>query len=107
MHSGTPILSLRRRELIPPYRGRIFGSLAADPSPTVPYNRDLADQRRKYGESMLRRGDEHLASQRAFEAEAQARLDAARQRRQEEKLRLEAAEVRANSLIHCHSCAQL
>ncbi|KAL4073760.1 hypothetical protein V8B97DRAFT_1238806 [Scleroderma yunnanense] len=71
---------------------RIFGSLAADPSPAVPYNRDLADQRRKYGESMLRRGEEHLTSQRAFEAEAQARLDAARQRRQEEKLRLEVAE---------------
>lgn len=64
----------------------------------MPYNRDLADQRRKYGESMLRRGDEHLASQRAFEAEAQARLDAARQRRQEEKLRLEEVEVRASSL---------
>ncbi|KAG6336638.1 hypothetical protein ID866_2445 [Astraeus odoratus] len=71
---------------------RLFGSLAADPSPLVPYSKELADQRRKYGESMLRRGDEHLASQQAFEAEAQARLDAARQRRQEEKMRLEAAE---------------
>lgn len=71
---------------------RVFGSLAADPSSSVPYNKEVANQRRKYGEIMLRRGDEHLASQRAFEAEAQARLDAARQRRQDEKMRLEAAE---------------
>ncbi|KAI6131542.1 hypothetical protein EDD16DRAFT_1852708 [Pisolithus croceorrhizus] len=71
---------------------RVFGSLAADPSSSVPYNREVADQRRKYGEIMLRRGDEHLTSQRAFEAEAQARLDAARQRRQDERMRVEAAE---------------
>ncbi|KAH7907720.1 hypothetical protein BJ138DRAFT_1116454 [Hygrophoropsis aurantiaca] len=71
---------------------RLFASLAADPSPTVPYNREIADQRRKYGESMLRRGDEHLANQKEIEAEAQAKLDAARQKRQEEKERLQAIE---------------
>jgi len=42
---------------------------------------------------MLRRGDEHLATQKEFEAEAQAKLDAARQRRQSEKDKLEALEV--------------
>lgn len=42
---------------------------------------------------MLRKGDEHLATQRQFESEAQAKLDAARQKRQEEKDRLEALEV--------------
>lgn len=73
----------------------MFASLAADPSPVVPYSRDIADQRRKYGESMLRRGDEHLATQKEFEVEAQAKLDAARQRRQSEKERQEALEVRA------------
>jgi len=73
----------------------LFASLAADPSPVVPYSRDIADQRRKYGESMLRRGDEHLATQKEFEVEAQAKLDAARQRRQSEKERQEALEVRA------------
>lgn len=73
----------------------MFASLAADPSPMVPYSRDIADQRRKYGESMLRRGDEHLATQKEFEVEAQAKLDAARQRRQSEKERQEALEVRA------------
>ncbi|OJA11248.1 hypothetical protein AZE42_09541 [Rhizopogon vesiculosus] len=71
---------------------RLFASLAADPSSVVPYSRDIADQRRKYGESMLRRGDEHLATQKEFEVEARAKLDAARQRRQSEKERQEALE---------------
>jgi hypothetical protein len=42
------------------------GSLVADVSPYV----ELADQRRKYGESMLHRPDEHPSVQREFEAEA-------------------------------------
>ncbi|KAG1753343.1 hypothetical protein EDB19DRAFT_1892715 [Suillus lakei] len=42
--------------------------------------------------SMLRRGDEHLATQKEFEAEAQAKLEAARQRRQMEKDKVEALE---------------
>ncbi|KAF8070705.1 RNA polymerase II-associated protein [Lyophyllum atratum] len=71
---------------------RLFASLASDKSPMVPYNRDIADQRRKYGDNMLRKGDEHLAAQRQFEADAQARVDAARRKRQEEKDRLEAQE---------------
>lgn len=77
----------------------IFGSLAADTSPFLPYSVELADQRRKYGESMLRRADEHLTAQREFEAEAQARLEAARQKRQEEKQRQEALEVRHSSSL--------
>ncbi|KAI0633528.1 RNA polymerase II-associated protein [Trametes polyzona] len=71
---------------------KLFASLAADRSPQVPYSRDIADQRRKYGESMLRRCEEHLATQRQWEAEAQAKIEAARQRRQEEKERQDAAE---------------
>ncbi|KAG1735969.1 hypothetical protein EDB19DRAFT_1896149 [Suillus lakei] len=71
---------------------RLFASLAADSATVVPYSRDIADQRRKYGESMLRRGDEHLATQKEFEAEAQAKLEAARQRRQMEKDKVEALE---------------
>jgi RNA polymerase-associated protein CTR9 len=59
----------------------------------VPYSRELADQRRKYGDNMLRKGDEHLAVQRQFESEAQAKLDAARQKRQEERDRQLALEV--------------
>lgn len=59
----------------------------------VPYNKDIADQRRKYGDTMLRKADEHLTTQRQFEGETQARLDAARRKRQDEKERLEALEV--------------
>lgn len=72
---------------------RLFASLASDKSPMIPYNRDIADQRRKYGDNMLKKGDEHLASQGQFEAEGQARLDAARRKRQDEKERQEALEV--------------
>ncbi|KAG1889868.1 hypothetical protein F4604DRAFT_1707232 [Suillus subluteus] len=71
---------------------RLFASLAADSASVVPYSRDIADQRRKYGESMLRRGDEHLATQKEFEAEAQAKLVAARLRRQMERDKLKAIE---------------
>jgi hypothetical protein len=72
---------------------RLFASLASDKSAVVPYSRELADQRRKYGDVMLRKGDEHLATQRQFESETQARLDAARQKRQEERERQETLEV--------------
>lgn len=60
----------------------------------MPYSRDIADQRRKYGDSMLRKADEHLATQRQFEADAQAKLSLARQKRQEERDRQEVLEVR-------------
>lgn len=72
---------------------RLFASLALDKSPLVPYSRDIADQRRKYGESMLRKADDHLATQRQFEEDAQAKLSSARQKRQEERDRQEALEV--------------
>jgi RNA polymerase-associated protein CTR9 len=60
----------------------------------VPYSREIADQRRKYGDNMLKKSDEHLATQRHYEAEVQAKLDAARQKRQEERERQEELEVR-------------
>ncbi|KAF5380573.1 hypothetical protein D9615_004659 [Tricholomella constricta] len=71
---------------------KLFASLASDKSPMVPYNRDIADQRRKYGDNMLRKGDEHLAAQRQFEDEAQAKVEVARRKRQEEKDRQEEQE---------------
>lgn len=76
---------------------RIFASLAADKSQAVPYDRDIADNRRKYGDGMLRKAEEHLANQRQYEAETQARLEAARKRRREDKERLETIEVRKYS----------
>lgn len=71
----------------------MFQSLARDKSPAVPYSRDIADQRRKYGDSVLRRCDDQLAVQKQYEAETQAKLDEARRRRQEEKAQHEALEV--------------
>jgi len=71
---------------------KLFSALAADPSPMVPYSRDIADQRRRYGDSVLRRCDEHLTAQKQYESENQAKIEAARLRRQEEKEKQEAIE---------------
>ncbi|KIP06107.1 hypothetical protein PHLGIDRAFT_107356 [Phlebiopsis gigantea 11061_1 CR5-6] len=71
---------------------KLFQSLAADKSTPLPYSTDIADQRRKYGESVLRRCDDHLATQKAFESETQAKLEDARRRRQEEKDKLDELE---------------
>lgn len=71
---------------------RLFDSLAKDKGP-VPYDRDIADNRRKYGDTMLRKAQDHLNNQRQYESDNQARLDAARRKRQEEKERQEAIEV--------------
>ncbi|KAI5118232.1 hypothetical protein M0805_008868 [Coniferiporia weirii] len=80
---------------------KLFASLAADKSPAVPYSREIADQRRKYGESVLRRADEHIGAQKQHEAEQEERQAKARQRRQEEKERLEAAgRAREDELAH-------
>lgn len=73
---------------------KLFASLAADISTVLPYSREIADQRRKYGDSMLRRAEEHLATQRQYESEQHAKLEAALQRRLEEKERLEAEKAR-------------
>ena len=42
---------------------------------------------------MLRKAEEHLANQRQYEADNQARLETARRKRQEERERQEALEV--------------
>ncbi|THH04202.1 hypothetical protein EW145_g5695 [Phellinidium pouzarii] len=78
---------------------KLFASLASDKSPSVPYSRDIADQRRKYGESLLRRADEHMGAQDRHETAQETRQTEARQRRQEEKARAEAAgKVREHEL---------
>jgi hypothetical protein len=73
---------------------KMFGSLAADPANAVPYDRDLAEERKKYADSMLRRSEEHMSAQRQYEAEQTARLEGARQKRAAERERVEALEVR-------------
>ncbi|KAI0084919.1 RNA polymerase II-associated protein [Irpex rosettiformis] len=71
---------------------KVFQSLAADTSPVVPYSRELADQRRKYGDSLLRRCDEQITAQKQHESESQAKMEDARRKRQEEKDKLELIE---------------
>jgi RNA polymerase-associated protein CTR9 len=72
---------------------RLFASLAGAQAPMLPYSRELADQRRKYGDNMLRKAEEHMNVQKAFEAEKTEKLEIARRKRQEDKERQEAAEV--------------
>jgi len=84
---------VKKRNAVSLDSNRLFASLAADKSSVVPYDRDIADNRRKYGDGMLRKAEEHLANQRQFEHETQSRLEAARQRRQEDQERREALEV--------------
>lgn len=72
---------------------RVFGSLASDKAQHLPYSREIADQRRKYGDNMLKKKDEHIATQRQYEQGVQSKLDLARKKRQEERDRAEALEV--------------
>jgi len=72
--------------------------LAADKSQVVPYDRDIADNRRRYGDGMLRKAEEHLTNQKQYEADGQARLETARRKRQEEKDRQEALDVSCRTL---------
>ena len=83
---------------------KMFGSLAADPASAVPYDRDLAEERKKYADSMLRRSEEHMSAQRQYEAEQAARLEGARQKRAAERERIEALEVRAPFLFNFMVC---
>ncbi|KAF9518383.1 hypothetical protein BS47DRAFT_1338316 [Hydnum rufescens UP504] len=71
---------------------KLFASLASDIAKPLPYSQDIAQQRYKYGDTMLRRSVEHVASQKAYEAEVKTRLDAARKLRQEEKEKQDAAQ---------------
>ncbi|KAG8935468.1 hypothetical protein FRC03_009248 [Tulasnella sp. 419] len=76
----------------------LFNALASDESKMLPYNRDIADQRRKYGETMLRKGEDHINRQREYELENKSRMDEARRLRQEENDRIaakKAAELEA------------
>ncbi|KAI0688182.1 RNA polymerase II-associated protein [Cytidiella melzeri] len=78
---------------------KLFQSLAADTSSAVPYSRDIADQRRKYGESVLRRCDEQIVVQKQHESETQAKMDGARRKRQEDRDRQEALELERKEVL--------
>lgn len=69
----------------------VFRSLADDKSGPLPYDADLADQRARYGEGLLRKAPEQIAKQEAYESETAARVEEARRLRAEEQARIEAA----------------
>ncbi|CDZ96575.1 TPR-containing nuclear phosphoprotein that regulates K() uptake [Phaffia rhodozyma] len=71
---------------------KIFLALASDKSKNLPYNPEMADQRYRYGSSIIRRGPAEVEKQTAYEQDAQATVAAAMQRREEEKQKLEAKE---------------
>lgn len=69
----------------------VFRALADDKSGPLPYDADLADQRARYGEGLLRKAPEQIAKQEAYESETAARVEEARRLRAEEQARIEAA----------------
>lgn len=76
-----------------------FRALADDRSGALPYDADLADQRARYGDGLLRKAPEQMARQEAYEGETQARVEEARKARAAEQERIQAAEV---SDCPCH-----
>ncbi|POW05646.1 hypothetical protein PSTT_09584 [Puccinia striiformis] len=71
---------------------RAFGELAAKPAGTVPFDIDIAHQRKRYGESLLRRTSELSESQEAYESSEIAKIERARQERENERQKLAEAE---------------
>ena len=67
--------------------------MADDRSGALPYDADLADQRARYGDGLLRRAPAEIEKQTAYEGEAQARVEEARRIREEEQRKLQEAEV--------------
>ncbi|TXT09174.1 hypothetical protein VHUM_02648 [Vanrija humicola] len=77
----------------------IFRSLADDKSGPLPYDADMADQRARYGEGLLRKAPEQVAKQEAFEGETAARVEEARRVRAEEQERINAAAAKRQAEI--------
>jgi len=71
----------------------LFTSLAADESSSLPYDKNIADQRRKYGDNMMKKADEHLQTQRQHDSEKAEKLAYAKKLRQDERDKQEAIEV--------------
>jgi len=67
--------------------------LAADESPSLPYDKNIADQRRKYGDNMMKKAEEHLQTQRQYDGEKAEKMAYAKKLRQEEKDKQDAIEV--------------
>lgn len=77
----------------------IFRSLADDKSGPLPYDADMADQRARYGEGLLRKAPEQVAKQEAFEGETAARVEEARRVRAAEQERINEAAAKRQAEI--------
>lgn len=71
---------------------RLFDALAKDKGP-VPYDPEVARHRRKYGDTLLRKAEDHLSNQRSFEENQQRRVEEAKKRREEDREKKEALNV--------------
>lgn len=76
----------------------MFRALADDTTTPLPYDKDLADQRARYGDGLLRKAPDQISRQQEFEGQAAARVEEARKARAEEQARIQAAEVRPRTL---------
>ena len=92
MRSRESFAVLGDHNLQPIPSNRLFSSLAADEAKNLPYNKEIADQRRKYGESMLRKSEGHMTLQIEYERKAQAAIESAK-RLQDEKTQLMQAKL--------------
>ncbi|WVF72375.1 hypothetical protein IAT40_007190 [Kwoniella sp. CBS 6097] len=82
-----------------------FRALAEDKSGALPYDADLADQRARYGDGLLRRAPGELEKQKSYEGETQARVEEARKMRAAEQERIAAAEAARQAEIEAKAAA--
>lgn len=83
----------------------IFRALADDKNKPLPYDAETADQRARYGEIMVRKGPEAVATQEAFESETAARVEEARRMRAAEQERINAAANARQAEIEARAAA--
>lgn len=70
-----------------------FGMLASQKPGSVPFETDIAHQRKRYGESLLRRTAEIQDAQQEYESTESAKIERARQEREAERQRIADAEL--------------
>ncbi|KAL7417075.1 hypothetical protein BDY24DRAFT_357824 [Mrakia frigida] len=83
---------------------KIFQALAADRGRGLPYSTETANQRFKYGTSIIRRAPDQLERQAKYESQAAATVEVARQRRENEKRKL--AELEAERMLEIRRQAE-
>lgn len=81
----------------------IFRALADDKTRPLPYDPEVADHRARYGESLVRKGPEAIATQEEFESEAAARVEEARRMRAAEQDRINAAAAERQAEIEARA----